>query len=115
MTYTTPEDLAVEAVRRQAEVDEYGPLFNVEEVTRNPHAEVDEHDRCTLCGHVQIGTRTDAARKAEHEHGTPGWWDAYRDTCFDAGLFTVEFTYNDQGHRALYGVPAEGAPSCWAS
>ena len=101
----TPEDLAVEMVRLQAEKDEYGPLFVVERIGKG-HESYDDRGICPTCGRIQVDGPA---------YSRDAWLRNMGSVCFEAAAFTVEFTYNDQGHRALYGVPFEGQPRCWAS
>lgn len=122
-TLTPAQEIAVEAVRhhwttvatedegRTTEQQHGGDRFEVYRVLANEHG-LGENGRCSLCGHLVVGT-PEYAKAADG----PGLvWASYKDTCFDGdAVWLVEFTYNDQGRRALYGVPAEGAPSLWAS
>lgn len=100
-------------VRQQAQKDEYGPLFEVNEVKPGLHGLHDENGLCPYCGRLQhVSPQYEALRDPETGRVPYG---VISETCFEYAAFTVEFTYNDQGHRALYGVPPEGTPSCWMS
>lgn len=106
MTLTKQEEIAVAQVKIQALKDGYGPLFEIEEIGKGHELFTDDSGVCPTCGRVQVDSPSWNRDK---------WIRGEIKGCFEVAAVTVEFTYNSEGHRALYGVPFEGQPSCWAS